>query len=146
MKQLCAALLGLLLCGAVSAAPMRALDDEELSEVTGGAIGIAAHLDLDVGRIAWGFNGVDNIKTYLVLDKVDGIIDIFALAIDLKTRPGGSDYFAISLPGVMRFTKFSIDSISAQSDPLAPITSGNLGRFEIDGQLSFTGQIHIWPH
>jgi hypothetical protein len=146
MKRLCSTLLGLLLCGAVNAAPMQALNDEELSEVTGGAIALAVHLDLDIGRIAWGFRGIDSTKTYLVLDNVGGVIDIFSLAIDLKTRPGGSDYVAISLPHFVKFTKFGIDSISAQSDPLAPITSGNLGRFEIDGQLSFTGQIRIWPH
>ena len=146
MKHLYSVLLGLLFCGAVSAAPMRALDDEELADVTGGAIAIAAHLDLNIGRIVWGFNGIDNVKTYLVLDNIDGIIDIFALALDLKTRPGGSDYIAVSLPAIMRFKNFNINSISAQSEPLAPITSGNLGRFEINGQLSFTGEIRIWPH
>lgn len=148
-KSLCSAalvVLGLLPCAVANAAPLRELADEELSEVTGGAIAIAAHLDLNIGRIAWGFNGADNVKTYLVLDKVDGIIDIFALAIDLKTRPGGSDYIAVSLPHYVNFTKFGIDSISAQSDPLAPVTSGSLGRFEINGQLSFTGQVFIWPH
>lgn len=146
MKHLCSTVLGLLLCGAVNAAPMQALNDEELSEVTGGAIGLAAHVDLNIDRIAWGFNGADDVKTYLVIDKLDGIIDVFALAIDLKRRAdGGSDYVAISLPDYIRFTKFGIGSIGAQSDALAPVT-GSLGRFEIDGQLSFTGQVIIWPH
>lgn len=145
MKHLCSTVLWLLLCSAVNAAPMQALDDEELAAVTGGAIGLATHVDLNIDRIAWGFNGANDVKTYLIIDKLDGIIDILALAIDLKTRADGSDYFAISLPNHVRFTKFGIGSIGAQSDALAPVT-GSLGRFEIDGQLSFTGQIRIWPH
>lgn len=148
-KSLCSAalvVLGLLPCAAADAVPLRELADEELSEVTGGAVAIAAHLDINIGSIVWGFNGATDVKTYLVLDKVGGIIDIFALAIDLKTRPGGSDYIAVSLPNYVNFTKFGIGAIGAQSDPLAPVTSGNLGRFEIDGRLSFTGQVFIWPH
>lgn len=146
MKHLGSTLLGLLLCGTVGAAPMRVLDDEELSEVTGGGIAIAAHLELNVGRLTWGFNSADNVKTYLVFENLGGTIDVFSLAINLKKRTdGGSDYVAISLPSVMRFTKFGIDSLSVQSDPLGPV-SGNLGRFEIDGTLSFTGQVLIWPH
>lgn len=153
MKPRWTPLLGLLLCGAVSAAPMHALDDEELSGVTGGAVGIAFHLEINNAatrvadsRIYWGFTDANNLDTFLVVNNLSGVIDAFAITIDLKTRPeGGSDYVEIGLPAVLRFTNFGFESLSVQANPHAPIT-GNLGRFEIDGQLSFTGQLRIWPN
>jgi hypothetical protein len=58
---------------------------------------------------------------------------------------GGGDYIAIGLPGYVRYTNFGFESLSVQTDPNAPVT-GNLGSFNINGNISLQGQVRLWSH
>jgi hypothetical protein len=140
---------------AAYAEPLRALDDSELSQVSGGdGISFAAHVSINdptlVGavtdsRLSLGWEG-DGQKRYVVLKNVRGKIDMFAVTLGVQNRTdGGGDYIAIGLPGYVRYTNFGFESLSVQSDPTAPVT-GNLGSLNINGVVSLQGQVRLWTH
>ncbi|RZI40468.1 hypothetical protein EGT07_22770 [Herbaspirillum sp. HC18] len=142
------------LCVAGSAAAQQPLDDAELSAVSGAdGVGFAMHLSLNdpslhgsagENRISMGFT-VDGKTTHLVTRNLHGSIDMFALTLDVEKKPDGGSYLAIGLPGHLKYNDFGIDSFSAQPDPAAPVTE-SLGRWNINGTVSMTGQLRVWAH
>jgi hypothetical protein len=145
----------LLASGAALAGPLRALEDKELAGVTGrDGISFAAHVSINdptlVGavsdsRLSLGFH--DNGQTrYLVLRNVRGVVDMFAIGIDVHERPdGGGDYVALTLPSIVRYTNFGFESMSVQNDPLAPVTN-SLGSVNVNGTMQMQGQLRLWAH
>jgi len=145
----------MLAAGLAQAGSLQALDDKELSQVSGqDGISFAAHVSLNdptlVGavsdsRLSLGFNG-DGQNRYIVFKNVRGVVDMFAVSLGVQTRPdGGGDYIAIGLPGYVRYTNFGFESLSVQTDPNAPVT-GNLGSLNINGVVSLQGQVRLWSH
>lgn len=149
----------LLCCGAAAAQTaqtVRALDDEELSQVSGrDGVAIAMHLALNVpsatsgagttaNRLSFGTT-VDGKTNYIVVQNLHGTIDMLALDLSVQKKPDGTDYVEIGLPGYLKFGNFGFDSLSAQSDPQAPVTD-SLGRVNINGTLSMQGQLRMWAH
>ena len=143
------------LCSLTQAGPLRALDDKELSQVSGGdGISFAAHVVLNdptlVGavadsRLSLGFNGGGQ-NRYIVFRNVRGAVDMFAVSLGVQNRnDGGGDYIAIGLPGYVRYTNFGFESLSVQTDPNAPV-SGNLGSLNVNGTVSLQGQVRLWTH
>ncbi|UMR33033.1 hypothetical protein MJ904_13200 [Massilia sp. MB5] len=151
-----ALLLSALLCCCLPlrADPLRALDDEELEQVTGrDGISIATHLVINDptlpgavndSRIAVGFHGEGDAR-YLVIRNLRGVVDMFALGLDVRKRPDGGQYVAVSLPGKVKYTNFGYESLSVQNDPLAPVTN-SLGSLNINGSMSMHGELRIWAH
>jgi hypothetical protein len=132
-----------------------ALDDSELSQVSGAdGIGIAMHLELNDphltnpgtdSRISMGFT-VDGKTNYIVIKNLRGMIDMAALDISVKHRPdGGGDYVAVGLPGFVKYTNFGFESLSVQTDPLAAVTN-SLGRVNVNGTVSMQGEFRFWAH
>jgi hypothetical protein len=148
-------LLMALMAGVAQAGPLRALDDQELSQVRGGdGISFAAHVVLNdptlVGavsdsRLSLGFKG-DGVNRYIVFKNVRGTVDMFAVTLGVQNRSdGGGDYIAIGLPGYVHYTNLGFESLSVQMDPTAPVT-GNLGSININGTVSLQGQVRLWGH
>ena len=148
-------LLMALMAGVARGGPLRALDDGELAQVSGGdGISFAAHVVLNdptlVGavsdsRLSLGFNG-DGVNRYIVFKNVRGTVDMFAVSLGVQTRSdGGGDYIAIGLPGYVHYTNLGFESLSVQMDPNAPV-SGNLGSININGTVSLQGQVRLWGH
>ena len=144
-----------LVSGVASAGSLRALDDNELAQVSAqDGISFAAHISLNdptlVGavsdsRLSLGFNG-DGQNRYIVFKNVRGKVDMFAVSLGVQTRSdGGGDYIAIGLPGFVRYTNLGFESLSVQNDPNAPVT-GNLGSLNINGTVSLQGQVRLWSH
>ena len=151
------ALILMLMAGAVQAiaGQLKPLDDQELSQVSGGdGISFAAHVVLNdptlVGavsdsRLSLGFSGGGQ-NRYIVFKNVRGTVDMFAVSLGVQTRTdGGGDYIAIGLPGYVKYTNFGFESLSVQNDPNAPVT-GNLGSVNINGVVSLQGQVRFWGH
>lgn len=146
----------MLLCPALlHAAPPRMLDDAELARVDArDGIGFAAHIVVNDpnlagaasdSRLSLGFHD-GGTPRYIVLRNVRGTIDMFALGIDVKSRPdGGGDYLAITLPAHLRYANFGFESMSVQNDPHGAV-SGNLGSVNINGNLQMQGELRVWAH
>jgi len=154
IRQAVLAILSACSCALAAAAP-QPLDDQELEQVTGrDGISFAAHISINdpslVGavtdsRLSLGFNG-DGTNRYIVIKNLRGMVDMFAVSLSAKTRSDGSgDYIAIGLPGYVRYTNFGFESLSVQTDPMAPVT-GNLGSMNINGTFSLQGEVRIWSH
>jgi len=155
LRQAALAILAACSCAAALAQP-RALDDQELEQVTGqDGISFAAHVSINdpslVGavtdsRLSLGFNG-DGSNRYLVIKNLRGTVDMYAVSLGVHSRGdgSGSDYIAIGLPGYVRYTNFGFESLSVQTDPTAPVT-GNLGSMNLNGTVSLTGEVRIWTH
>ncbi|MEC5163100.1 hypothetical protein ACFDR9_004248 [Janthinobacterium sp. CG_23.3] len=157
MGRLPLAWLGLfcLLCGGAAAGQgLRPLDDGELSAVRGGdGVAFAAHIVINdptlVGavsdsRLSLGFKG-DGQSNYLVIKNLRGSVDMFAFSIGVNKKPDGGDYVALGLPGYVKFSNFGFESLSVQSDPLAPVAS-SLGSLNIHGGMALQGQFRLWAH
>ena len=137
--------------GALHAEP-QALAESELAEVTGrDGIGFAVHLEinsaaiygLDIdSRLTAGFT-VDGLKTYLVALNPGGIVDLFAMSLNLRTRPDGGDYVDLSLPTFIGVKDFGVRALSAQTDPRAPITN-SYGQFLLNGHAAMQGHLYLW--
>lgn len=153
MKKLLLAAL-YLCCTHLAAAPLRPLDDAEMAAVVGGdGISFAAHVVLNdptlVGavsdsRLSLGFTDGGDAR-YIVIKNLRGTIDMFAVNIGVRKKPDGSDYVAVTLPGYVKYSNFGFESLSVQSDPLAPV-NGNLGSLNVNGTLSVQGQFRMWAH
>jgi hypothetical protein len=149
-------LLAMALCVSLlaSAEELQPLADAELSGVSGAdGVSFAMHLALNDptlpnpvtdSRIAMGFNA-DGHTTYLVIKNLRGTIDMAGTSLSVNKQPDGNDYLALTLPSLVKFGNFSVDSISAQSDPLAPVTD-SIGRFSVNGSISMQGQLRAWAH
>ena len=145
---------GLCFSAAISAQPLRSLDDAELSQVDAAdGISIAMHLVLNDqtlngpvtdSRLSYGFD-VNGKKTYVVLKNLSGTIDMFALNLSVNKKPDGTDYVAVTLPSYVKYTNLGFESLSVQADPLAPVTE-SLGRFNLNGNMSMQGELRIWAH
>ena len=154
MGRLLAAVLALLCCAHATAAPLQALDDRELAQVTGrDGLDFAAHIVINnpnlVGavadsRLSIGFNGGGQ-DSYIVIKNLRGTVDMFSVGLSAQKMPSGSDAIQIDLPGYVNYTNFGFESLSAQSDPTAPVTN-SLGSLNINGTLSLQGSIRIWSH
>lgn len=154
LRQTLAAVMGFWLAAAALAEPLRPLDDAELAGINGrDGVAVALHLTLNDptvpgavadSRLSIGFN-VDGKDTYLVVKNLRGAIDLFAATVDIRKKPDGSDYVAVGLPDHVKFTNFGFDSLSAQADPLGPVTE-SLGRLNLDGTLSLKGELRLWAH
>lgn len=152
MKHLAALILA---CSAsVAAAAPAALSDEELAGVSGqDGIGLAIHLELNSSvlaglpsdsRLTLGFK-VDGTTTYAVLHNLAGVVDLFALTLDVRSRPDGADYVDIGLPGFVGFSQFGFRALAAQTDPNAPIApSANYGQLLLNGTGAMTGHVYLW--
>lgn len=155
MARVCLAALGLCCATAVAAGPLRPLDDSELAEVRGGdGISFAAHIALNdptlVGavsdsRLSLGFQDGAGQNSYIVIKNLRGVVDMFAVSLGVRKKADGGDYIALGLPGYVRYSNFGFESLSVQSDPLAPV-NGNLGSLNLNGTLSLQGQFRVWAH
>lgn len=128
------------------------LAETELADVSGrDGIGFAVHLEinsapiygLDIdSRLTAGFT-VDGLRTYLVAPNPGGIIDLFAMSLNLRTRPGGGDYIDVTLPFFVGVQDFGVRALSVQTDPRAPITN-SYGQFLLNGHASMQGHLYLW--
>jgi hypothetical protein len=133
---------------------LQPLPDAALGQVSGGdGIALAAHIVLNDptlstpvtdSRLAIGHT-VNGVTNYIVVRNLRGTVDISPTLLNVEKRPDGSDYLALTLPAQVKFTNFGFDSLSVQSNPLAPVT-GDLGRLSIDGTLNLQGQLRVWAH
>ncbi|RJG00131.1 hypothetical protein D3871_13980 [Noviherbaspirillum saxi] len=154
MKKGWALLAAMLLSMQVLARPLQALDDGELAGVSGGdGVSFAAHIALNDptlsgavtdSRLSTGFQ-VDGKTTYIVIRNLRGTIDVSPMNLSVQKKPDGSDYLALTLPETLRYGNWGYESLSAQADPLAPVTE-SLGRVNVNGALHFQGQMRFWAH
>ncbi len=145
-----------LLCCALRAmgAPL-AMSDEELSDVSGGdGVGLFVHLELnsllltgaqDISRVSLGFN-VGGTTTYAVLKDLGGIVDLYGITLDVRSRPdGGGNFLDIGLPLFVAFREFGFRALAAQTDPAAPIPpSASYGQLLVNGSANVTGHVYMW--
>ncbi|WP_136418694.1 MULTISPECIES: hypothetical protein [Oxalobacteraceae] len=154
LKTLLAAFLAAGASAAFAQAPVP-LDDAELSQVSGAdGVGFAIHLSLNDptvpdpvtdSRISMGFT-VDGQTNYMVIKNLRGIVDMGTVTISVHKRTdGGGDYVALGLPGSVKYTNFGYESLSVQTNPLAPVTD-SLGRTNLNGSLSMTGELRFWAN
>lgn len=134
---------------------LHALGDTELEQVSGSdGISLAMHLELNDpaqlgaasdSRISFGTK-VDGQATYIVIKNLRGTVDMFSTHLSVQKKPdGGCDYVAILLPAYTKYTNFGFESLSVQTDPLAPVTESR-GRLNLNGTVSMQGQLRLWAH
>lgn len=149
-------LLPVLFCvsAAAGAAGMKPLDDEALGLVSArDGVSFAAHIVINnpelVGavadsRLSLGFGG-DGPNRYVVIRNLRGVVDIGGVHIDIEKKPDGGEYVAVSMPSYVKFSGLGFESLSVQSDPLAPVTS-SMGSVNVNGTMNMQGQFRIWAH
>jgi hypothetical protein len=149
-------LLPVLLCvsAAAGAASLQPLDDEALGRVAArDGVSFAAHIVINnpelVGavtdsRLSLGFGG-DGPNRYVVIRNLRGVVDIGGVHIDIEKKPDGGEYVAVSMPSYVKFSSLGFESLSVQSDPLAPVTS-SMGSVNVNGTMHMQGQFRIWAH
>lgn len=141
------------LCACAQAEPV-ALGNDELAAIDGrDGVSLAVHLELNSvlldgtpldSRITAGFS-VNGTRTYAVLQNLAGVMDLFAVTLDTRSRAGGSDYIDIGLPGFVAFTQFGFRALAAQADPRAPISpSASYGQLLLNGTGAMTGRAYLW--
>ena len=127
------------------------MDDEQLRSVSAKGIAIAVNLQLNTASIA-GTTGPSNISagfavngvtTYAIMQNFGGGLQMFAITIDPSTKPDGTGYLAIGLPGYLAAQDFGAHAIGVQTDANAPLTS-SLGALTLNGSAAMTGQLNIW--
>lgn len=128
------------------------LDDLAMASVSGqDGIGFAVHLEMNSAlldgavmnsRLLAGFT-VDNVTTYAVALNVGGIIDMYAMTLNLRTRPDGGDYIDMGLPFFVGVSQFGFRALGVQTDPTAPITR-NYGQLLLDGHAAMRGHVYLW--
>ena len=138
--------------GTASMAATTALDDSEMAAVMGrDGIGFAVHVEMNSGlltgellnsRLVAGFN-VDGFTTYALALNVGGIIDMFAMTLNLRTQPNGSDYMDLGLPFYLGVNQFGFRAFSVQADPSGPI-SNNYGQMLLNGHAAMQGHLYFW--
>ncbi|TAK94123.1 MAG: hypothetical protein EPO09_10495 [Aquabacterium sp.] len=128
------------------------LDDIGMADVSGqDGIGFAVHLEMNsaaisaqdlTSRLMAGFH-VDGQTTYAIAWNAGGIIDMFAMTMNLRSRPDGSDYMDIGLPFFIGVSQFGFRAFSVQTDPTAAI-SRNYGQLLLNGHAAMQGHIYLW--
>jgi hypothetical protein len=127
------------------------MTDEEMSVVAGKGISIVVHLELNGGlltgqpidsRVSAGFT-VAGVTTYAIAQNFGGLLDLFAVTLDPRTKPDGSGYLAIGMPAFVGAKDFGVRAIGVQADPGAPITN-SLGSLLLTGSATMTGQLNVW--
>ena len=127
------------------------MDDEQLRSVSAKGISIAVNLQLNTasiagtsapGNISAGF-AVNGVTTYAIMQNFGGGLQMFAITIDPSTKPDGTGYLAIGLPGYLAAQDFGVHAIGVQTDANAPLTS-SLGALTLNGSAAMTGQLNIW--
>jgi hypothetical protein len=146
-----AATLACCACPSLHAEPAP-LDDQAMSDVSGGdGIGFAVHLEMNSAalngaaldsRLVAGFE-VDGLKTYAIALNPGGVIDMYAMTLNLRTRPDGGDYLDIGLPFFVGVEQFGYRGFGVQSSPTAAITN-NYGSLLLNGHVAMQGHIYLW--
>jgi len=132
---------------------LQPLDDSGLARCHGqGGVSFLGHLSVNDPSLAgavtdsrlWAGFQVDGLTRYLVLRNLRGVLDLPAVTVDvLAAGPAAPERLVLAMPGGLRFVQFGFEAISAQADPLAPVT-GDLGRLTLDGSLQVQGQWRLW--
>ncbi len=140
----CASCLGL-------AAP-QAIDDAELATVVGrDGIGLAVHLEMNSAlldgadmdsRLTAGFK-VHGMTTYAIAQNVGGVIDLFAMTLNVRKQPNGTDYIDLGLPFFVGVSQFGYRALSVQTDPVAPVTH-DYGQLLLNGHMAMQGHLYLW--
>ena len=141
-------------CAAAGATGLKPLDDEALGQVTArDGVSFAAHIVINdpelPGAVAdsrlWlGFGG-DGPYRYVVIRNLRGVVDIGGVHIGIEKKPDGGEYVAVSMPSYVKFSSLGFESLSVQSDPLAPVTS-SMGSVNVNGTMNMQGQLRVWAH
>lgn len=127
------------------------LSDDQLSDVAGKGVAIVVHLELNSGlltgqnidsRLSAGF-AVDGTTTYAIAQNFGGVLDLFAVTLDPRTKPDGSGYLSIGMPYYVGAQEFGVRAIGVQTDLNAPITT-SLGSILLNGTANMTGQLNLW--
>jgi hypothetical protein len=128
------------------------MDDADMAAVTGqDGIGFAVHLEMNSAlldgadlnsRLTAGFN-VNGLTTYAIALNVGGVIDMFAMTLNLRTRADGSDYIDLGLPFFVGVSQFGYRALAAQTDPTAPITH-SYGQLLLNGHVAMQGHLYMW--
>ncbi|MGC4059480.1 MAG: hypothetical protein QM749_00930 [Aquabacterium sp.] len=147
--RLCAVMMGLSLLAHAEPQP---LDDADMADVTGqDGIGFAVHLEMNSAlldgadlnsRLTAGFN-VNGLTTYAIALNVGGVIDMFAMTLNLRARPDGSDYIDLGLPFFVGVSQFGYRALAAQTDPTAAITR-SYGQLLLNGHVAMQGHLYMW--
>lgn len=129
------------------------LSDEELARVRG-RDGISFAADVQLNQHGGTVGGANRLSigqtvggrtTYLVVDDISGRIQMLGLGLSANTADDGTNYAALTMPALVRFTNVGADAIGVQADPRAPVTD-SLGRITLNGELSMQGQLRMWTH
>lgn len=147
--RLCVLMMGLSLLAHAEPRPM---DDADMAAVTGqDGIGFAVHLEMNSAlldgadlnsRLTAGFN-VNGLTTYAIALNVGGVIDMFAMTLNLRTRPDGSDYIDLGLPFFVGVSQFGYRALAAQTDPTGAITR-SYGQLLLNGHVAMQGHLFMW--
>lgn len=148
----CLALVAMCCALSMARAEPQPLDDSSMADVSGqDGIGFAVHLEMNsaaisaqalTSRLMAGFH-VDGQTTYAIAWNVGGIIDMFAMTMNLRSRPDGSDYMDIGLPFFVGVSQFGFRAFSVQTDPNAAI-SRNYGQLLLNGHAAMQGHLYLW--
>jgi len=148
----CLALVTLVCFQTVAFAVPEPLNDQDMASVSGqDGISFAVHIEMNSSllqgaqlnnRLIAGFT-VDDVTTYAVALNVGGIIDMYAMTLNLRTRPDGGDYIDMGLPFFVGVNQFGFRALGVQTDPTAPITR-NYGQVLMDGHFAMRGHLYLW--
>lgn len=150
----CLATVALLAAGAVAArAAPTPLDDAALSDVRGAGLGVGVHLELNSSLLTGATPQPNLVAAFgdptapncLVMYGVGGIVDLYAVTLNVVTAADGSSQLALGLPGFVGGSQFGTRAIAVQSDPTAPLSSAtSLGGLTLDGTGAMTGRMLMW--
>ena len=123
-------------------AEKKPLDDDQMRAVSAQGISIAVNLNLNTNRVAAGFasNGT---TTYAIAQGFGGALQMFAVTVDPLTKPDGTGYLAIGMPGYFAAQDFGVRAIGVQTDAAGPL-NGSLGSILLNGTATMTGQLNLW--
>lgn len=130
-----------LACGGAHA-EKKPLDDDEMRAVSAKGISIAVNLNLNTGSVAAGFT-TNGTTTYAIAQGFGGALQMFAITVDPLTKPDGTGYLSIGMPGYFAAQDFGVRAIGVQGDAGAPV-AGGLGSILLNGTATMTGQLNLW--
>lgn len=145
-RWIAVAVLGSCLAAQALALP-QALDNDELSEVSGGeGVSIIADINVNASRVAHSFKD-RGVTTHAVMDDVGGGMLVGGLTIDIRNKPdaSGDTYIDIGMPGFVAFKKFGFSASAVQTNAQAAIAPNqNLGGVQLNGTGAMTGHFLMW--
>lgn len=147
------ALCSMMFVAAVAQANPVPLEEQEMADVSGqDGIGFAMHLEMNSAvlsgadlnsRLTAGFE-VDGLTTYAIALNVGGIIDMYAMTLNLRERPdGGGDYLDLSLPFFVGVDHFGFRALAAQTSATASIQN-SYGQLLLNGYMNVRGHLYMW--